>query len=99
MTNFEFILKTKKRIELGNNYTSPKYFELFTDTSDEAVIYVLDDENKRNLVEYLCIHFFGWFAVTELVTVLMQEPIDLDEIRQKLKQIIFLSILLITSKL
>ncbi len=65
---------------------TPKYFETPPSEVQSSKVYILDDENKRNLIEYLCIHFFKWSGVTELIAVLMADPIDLQIIREKLIQ-------------
>ena len=63
----------------------PKFFvQESIDLSGVQSIFVRADDKKRNLIEYLCNHFFEWKAWTELVSVLMAEPIDIEEIRLKL---------------
>ncbi|MDB2469715.1 DUF3883 domain-containing protein [Alphaproteobacteria bacterium] len=82
-------------LNLNNNETgassdqikiTPKYFETPSSDGQSSKVYILDDENKRNLIEYLCIHFFKWRGRTELISVLMADPIDLPTIREKLTQ-------------
>ena len=65
---------------------NPRFYEAFNDEDANNQIFILHDEDNRNLTEYLCNYYFKWRGHTDLVFNLMEEPVDLKRIREKLRQ-------------
>ena len=63
------------------------YFDTKSDDDDHnGQIYIVDDDQRDCLVEYLCNEFFGWQAKTDLLLSLMDDGNDEQKIRDILRR-------------